>query len=181
MTDATIVTIFGGASPRPGSPAYEEAEMLGRLLAQAGYTVMTGGYAGTMEAASKGAKEAGGHVIGVTVGLLEHQFNSRVNPYVDEIIHYETLYDRMHHLVGKCGAAIGLRGGIGTLSEVSLTWSLLQTGEIGRMPLVLLGQPWADTLSQYYADGAYIRAEYMRLWKVAHTPAEAVSLIREWQ
>jgi uncharacterized protein (TIGR00730 family) len=180
MADQKVVSVFGGAAPKAGSAAYAEAEALGRLLAEAGYAVMTGGYAGTMEAASKGAKEAGGHVIGVTVGNIERKLGSKRNPYVDEVIHYETLYERLHHLVVKCGSAIALPGGIGTLSEVALTWSLMQIGEIETMPLVLIGQRWADTLNTFY-DGEYIRAEYMKLWRVAQSPTEAVTLIQNWE
>src|SRR5688572_2614470 len=126
MTDIKVVSVFGGAAPQPGSATYEEAETLGRFLAQAGYAVLTGGYAGTMEDTSKGAKEAGGHVIGVSVAQIERRFGANLNPYIDEIIHYESLYERLHHLVVKCSAAIALPGGIGTLSEVALTWSLIQ-------------------------------------------------------
>ena len=67
-----IVSVFGGSAPKPGSPAYEEAQRCGALLAQAGWTVATGGYRGVMEAVSRGAHEAGGHVIGVTCTLIEN-------------------------------------------------------------------------------------------------------------
>src|SRR5688572_25132480 len=139
MTDVQVVSVFGGAAPKAGTEAYAEAETLGRLLAQAGFKVMTGGYAGTMEATSKGAKEAGGHVIGVSVTQIERRFGANVNPYIDEIVHYESLYERLHHLVVKCSAAVALPGGIGTLSEVALTWSLIQVHEIPAIPLVLMG------------------------------------------
>ncbi|MFQ5342158.1 MAG: hypothetical protein ACE5F6_11500, partial [Anaerolineae bacterium] len=65
-SDRKVVAVFGGGAPPPGSPAYAEAERLGRLLARAGYSVLNGGYSGTMEAVSRGANEAGGHVIAVT-------------------------------------------------------------------------------------------------------------------
>src|SRR5690606_16486103 len=79
------VSVYGGGSPKPGDPAYQQAYELGRLLAEAGYTVMTGGYSGTMEATSRGAKEAGGYVIGVTVGLFERAGLSP-NPAIGESI-----------------------------------------------------------------------------------------------
>jgi uncharacterized protein (TIGR00725 family) len=181
MDNGKVVSVFGGASVQLGTPPFEEAETLGRLLAQAGYAVMTGGYGGTMEATSKGAKEAGGHVIGVTVAQIERHFGAKRNPYVDEVIHYETLYERLHHLVVKCGAAVAVGGGIGTLSEVALTWSLIQTGEIPAIPLVLLGQRWADTLNIFYGEGEYIRPHYMDLWRVALTPPEVVSILENWK
>lgn len=178
MAQQPVVSIFGGSSPRPGTPAYTEAEELGRLLAEAGFAIMTGGYAGTMEAASRGAHLAGGRVIGVTVGLFERQWNSRPNAYVDEVVHFDSLSERLHYLVTQSAAAVAVRGGIGTLSEVALTWSLLQVGEISPRPLVLLGEIWPDVLGRLYGDGAYIRPEHMQLWQAAYTPAEAVNLIR---
>jgi hypothetical protein len=180
MSDQPIVSVFGGSAPPPGSPAYEEAEAVGRLLAEAGFVVMTGGYAGTMEATSKGAKDAGGHVIGVASGIIESRFGAKMNTYIDEAIYFDSLSERLHHLVVSCAAAIGLPGGIGTLSEVSLMWSLMQVGEIKPMPLVLLGQNWGDTLTTFYGDGAYIRPDTMALWRLAHTPADAVRLIQNW-
>lgn len=174
-----IVSIFGGSSPRPGSPAYEEAYTLGRLLAQAGYTVATGGYTGVMEAASRGAAEAGGHVIGVTTDALNlwEAGAQQPNPWVKEEIKFPTLRDRLFHLVSFCDAMIALRGGIGTLSEVSLAWSLLQVGEITPRPLILLGNDWQEWLTRYYGRGEYIRPEHMALWQCVATPQEALAAL----
>lgn len=85
------VTVFGGSQPMPGDPAYQEAMNLGSLLAQSGHTVLTGGYIGTMEAVSRGASEAGGHVIGVTCDEIEIWRPTRANPWVKEEWHYKTL------------------------------------------------------------------------------------------
>ncbi len=174
-----IVTVFGGASPRPGSPAYQEAYIVGKLLAQAGYTVATGGYTGTMEAASRGAAEAGGHVIGVTCERLNfwEKRSLRANPWVKEEIRLPTLRERLYKLVEFCDAAVALRGGIGTLSEISLTWSLIQVEEIKPKPLILLGRTWGDLLTQFYGDGEYIRQEDMRLWTCVDTPQEILAAL----
>ncbi|HOA22773.1 MAG TPA: LOG family protein [Aggregatilineales bacterium] len=174
------VSVYGGGSPKPGEPAYQQAYELGKLLAEAGYIVMTGGYSGTMEATSRGAKEAGGYVIGVTVGLFERAGLSP-NPYIDEIIQYDELSERLLHVVKRGDAAIALPGGIGTLSEVALTWSLLQTGEISPRPFILLGEQWADLLHTLYGWGAYIRDTDMSLWQIARTPEQAVTLLRNWE
>src|SRR3989304_6004898 len=96
-----IVSVFGGASPLPDSPAYADARRLGRLLEEAGCVVMTGGYMGTMEAASRGAAEAGGHVIGVTCEAIERFRKAGANPWVKEEIKYPTLRERLNHLAGK--------------------------------------------------------------------------------
>ncbi len=175
-----IVALYGGSAPRPGSPAYEEAYTVGKLLAEAGFTVMTGGYAGTMEAASKGAKDAGGHTVGVTVARFERA-GQRVNPYVDEVVPFERLPDRLLYLVTHCDAAVALRGGIGTLSEVALTWSLLQVGEIGPKPFVLLGEQWRDLLLTYYGDGTFVRERDMHLFQLARTPEQVLILLRNWE
>ncbi len=174
-----IVTVFGGASPQPGSPAYQEAYTVGRLLAQAGYTVATGGYTGAMEAASRGAAEAGGHVIGVTCDALNtwERKSLRPNPWVHEEIRLPTLRERLYKLVEFCDAAVALRGGIGTLSEVSLMWSLIVVGEIKSKPLILLGRAWGDLLTRFYGNGEYIRQEDMRLWTCVDRPEEILAAL----
>lgn len=174
------VSVFGGGSPQPGEPAYEQAYELGKQLAEAGYTVMTGGYSGTMEATSRGAKEAGGHVIGVTVGLFE-RVGLSPNPYIDQIIQYDELSERLLHVVKRGDAAIALPGGVGTLSEVALMWSLLQTGEVPPRPFILVGEHWADLLQTYYGAGTYIRDADMSLWQVARTSEQAVMMLRNWE
>jgi len=175
-----VVSIFGGSRPRPGDPVYAQAEQVGRLLAHAGFTIMTGGYGGTMLAASKGAAEAGGHVIGVTAGQLERNMGQKANPYVAEIVHYDMLRERLYYLVEQSDASVALPGGIGTLSEVALTWSLLQVGEIAPKPFVLFGDRWQDTLLAYYGQGEFISPANMALWRVARTPEEVVALVTRW-
>jgi uncharacterized protein (TIGR00730 family) len=175
------VSVFGSGSPTPGQPIYRLARRLGQLLAEAGYTVVTGGYSGTMEAASRGAAEAGGHVIGVTCGQLEQQFGVRPNRWVQEIIHYEGMRDRLFHLVTQTDAAIALPGGVGTLSEVALTWSLLQTGELAPRPFILLGAIWQRTLTTFYDSGDHITPQVMELWQVFETPEEALIALQNWE
>ncbi|MBN1285907.1 MAG: LOG family protein [Anaerolineae bacterium] len=175
-----IVSVFGGSAPAPGSPGYAEAYHLGRQLAGAGYTVMTGGYGGTMEAAGKGAKEAGGRVIGVTVGFFEDRFGLRPNPYVDETIRYETLHERLHHLVARSDATVALRGGVGTLSEVALSWSLLQVGEIAPKPLVLVGAGWERILSAYRAESYVNEARDMALVTVVRCVEAVAPALEAW-
>jgi uncharacterized protein (TIGR00725 family) len=174
-----IVSVFGASAPRPDDPDYQSAERLGRLLAEAGHAVMTGGYGGVMEAVSKGAKLAGGHVIGVTVTIFEGD-GKRPGPnaFVDDVIQYPTLRDRLYHLVTRCDAAIAVSGGIGTLSEVALLWSLLQVGEVKPIPFVLLGDHWRDVLTHYYGNGEYIRPEFMALLQYARTPEDAVAVLK---
>jgi hypothetical protein len=104
------ITVFGGSSPKPGSAAYQQAYNLGALLARAGHTVATGGYIGTMEAVSRGANEAGGHVVGITCGELEHLRPTGANKWVMEEIHYDTLHQRLGALIDFCDGAFALPG-----------------------------------------------------------------------
>jgi uncharacterized protein (TIGR00730 family) len=146
-----IVSVFGGNAVEMNDSGYEEARVLGRLLAEAGYTVATGGYGGTMEAASRGAKESGGHVIGVTTSL----FNARrlgPNQWVDEEITFPTLFQRLHHLVTFSDGLVALRGGVGTLSEVALSWSLLQVAEMPTKPFVLVGPHWRRIMQTFGSE-----------------------------
>jgi uncharacterized protein (TIGR00730 family) len=144
----TIVSIFGGSNLAPASPEYQEALALGRLLAQVGYTVATGGYDGIMEAASRGAKEAGGRTIGVTTSHFASRMLSP-NKWIDEEIAFPTLFQRLHHLVTFSQALVALRGGVGTLSEVALAWSLIQVAEMPCKPFVLVGPHWHLTLTSF--------------------------------
>ncbi len=174
-----IVAVFGGSQTAPGAPVYEEAVRLGGKLARAGWTVMTGGYAGVMEAASRGAAEAGGHVIGATCERIETlRPGLRPNAWVSEEAKFVTLRERLYYLVEHCDAAIALPGGVGTLSEVALTWSLIQTGEIKRKPLVAVGQAWRQTISTFIREaGDFIYPEDAQLIQVVDSIEEAIAAI----
>ncbi len=179
-TPMKIISVFGASAPRPGSAAYAEALAVGGRLAQAGFAVATGGYRGVMEAASRGAADSGGHVIGVTCGLLESWIEGmKANPWVKEEIKFASLRERLYHLVEFCDAAIALGGGVGTLSEVALTWSLLQTGEIMPKPLILVGPLWRDTMDTFisHADG-FIRPQHREMLSFAADVDEALVVLK---
>lgn len=171
-----IVTVYGSNSPKDGEAEYEQARALGRLLAQHGYVVATGGYAGTMEAASRGAKEAGGHVIGVTTSLFDG-IRLSTNPYIDEEIKLPTLFQRLHHLVTLADGWVALPGGIGTLSEVALTWSLMQVGEMPHHPFVLVGAMWRKTISEFASD-YHVRPQFRELIKYADNVEQVLPLLK---
>ena len=162
------ITVFGGSKPTPGEPAYEEALKLGRLLGGAGYTVLTGGYIGTMEAVSRGAAEAGGHVIGVTCDEIEVWRPVLPNPWVQEEMRYPTLRQRLYALIDNCDAALALPGGIGTLAEIAIMWSQLQTGAAAPRPLILIGSGWQATLEAFYdTRGEYTAEKHRHLLTIA--------------
>ena len=146
------ISVFGGAQPQPNSPAYEEARLLGELLAQRGHTVLTGGYIGVMEAVSRGAHEAGGHVIGVTCEDIEAWRGVSANQWVKEERRKKTLIERLQALVEGCDAAIALPGGVGTLAEISIMWNLMVVESIHRRPLILVGSGWQSTLDQFFTS-----------------------------
>lgn len=175
-----VVSVFGGAAPHADTPAYQEAVAMGRLLAQAGYTVATGGYGGVMAGASRGAAEAGGHVIGVTCSLIEDwREGLAANQWVKEEIRFASLRERLFHLVSFCDAAVALGGGIGTLSEVSFMWSLVQTGEITRKPLVLVGPLWQQTLDTFLAQANdYVRPVDKSLLAYAGQVDEVITVLK---
>jgi len=163
------ITIFGGSQPKPGEPVYQDALRLGKLLAQAGYILLNGGYIGTMEALSRGAAEAGGHVIGVTCDQIEAWRPIKANPWVTEEWHYSSLQERMLALIKNCDAYLALPGGVGTLAEVTLTWNLLITRVLPPRPLILIGSGWQSTIRKFLSEQGEFIPEIQRQW-VSFTP-----------
>jgi len=173
------VTVFGGSSPQPGSPAYVEAYELGRLLGAAGHTVLTGGYIGTMEAVSKGANETGGHVVGVTCDEIENWRKVKKNAWVQEERHFQTLEQRLIELVHACDAAIALPGGPGTLTEIALTWNLMIVDSMPRKPLILVGASWKAVLEEMFRSlGEVTPLSQRELLQFAPDVGTAVAMIR---
>ncbi len=146
------VTVFGGAQPKEGSAAYEEARELGALLARRGHAVLTGGYIGTMEAVSRGAHENGGHVIGVTCEDIELWRKVKPNQWVKEERRKKTLMDRLTALIEDCDAAMALPGGAGTLTEISLMWNLMIVESLSPRPMILIGRGWQSTFDQFFTE-----------------------------
>ena len=146
------ITVFGGAQPKEGSQAYEEARELGKVLAEHGHAVLTGGYMGTMEAVSRGACEAGGHVIGVTCSDIEDWRKTSPNQWVKEERRKKSLVERIQALIEDCDAAIALPGGAGTLTEISLLWNLMIVESLPPRPLILVGRGWQSTFDQFFTE-----------------------------
>lgn len=133
-----IVTIFGGSKCGPASEEYKIAKELGSRLAAAHFTICTGGYLGVMEAASRGARESGGRVFGIVM----NQFKGEPNRYLTDKVATDHFYDRLQNLITRSVGFVAIRGGMGTVTEVSLVWNKLQTGVLERRPLVLIGDEW---------------------------------------
>ena len=176
------ISVFGGSQPKEGSAAYAEAQQLGRLLAERGHTVLTGGYIGTMEAVSRGACEAGGHVVGVTCTEIERWRAVGANRWVKEELKEETLVDRLRVLVQGCDAALALPGGPGTLTEISLTWNLMIVSALPRRPLILIGDGWQRVFDQVFTGlGDYTPDHQRVLLEFAPDINTAVHRLEGWQ
>lgn len=145
IAEQRIVTIFGGSKCGPESTEYGQAIELGRNLAQAGFTICTGGYLGIMEAASRGAREFGGRVFGIVM----NQFKSEPNRYLTDKVATDHFYDRLQNLITRSVGFVALRGGMGTVTEVSLVWNKLQTGVLEPRPIVLVGDAWRNVVEAW--------------------------------
>ena len=165
----TRVTVFGGSQPKPGDPAYKQALELGKLLGGSDYTVLNGGYIGTMEAVSRGAVEAGGHVIGVTCDEIEAWRPVRPNPWLSEEMRFPTLSQRLTALIENCDAALALPGGVGTLVEISLMWNQLLTEIITPRPLITIGIGWQAVFAQLFSSHDSYIPQGQRIW-LRHAP-----------
>jgi uncharacterized protein (TIGR00730 family) len=140
------VTVFGSARFPETHPYYVLARQLGARLARAGFTVMTGGGPGIMEAVNRGAKEVGGQSVGCNIELPQEQ---RPNSYLDRFITFRHFYVRKVMLVKYSYAFVALPGGFGTLDEIFETAVLIQTGKIRDFPLVLMGQEFWQPLLDF--------------------------------
>src|SRR5256885_13188160 len=171
-TKSSRITVFGGSRCGPESAEYKEALKLGRLLVEAGFDVCSGGYAGVMEAISRGAHEAGGHVIGVTMD----QFKSAPNPYLKKIEPSADFYARLQTMILNSVGYIALRGGMGTVTEISLVWNKLQTRVLDPRPLVLLGDCWPPVVAAWQRHLA-VSDDDVQILSFANTPEEAFGVI----
>jgi uncharacterized protein (TIGR00730 family) len=172
------VTVFGSARFGEASPYYQLARQMGRRLAEAGYTVITGGGPGIMEAANRGAREAGGHSVGCNIRLPKEQ---TPNAYVDQFVQFDHFFVRKVMLVKYSSAFIALPGGFGTLDEIFETLTLIQTRVIEQFPVILMGTTFWGRLKTFIAQtlGAEgtIDHEDTELFHTTDSPEEAVSII----
>jgi len=140
------VTVFGSARTKPEDPYYDLARQVGRRLAEAGFATMTGGGPGIMEAANRGAKEAGGVSIGCNIDLPQEQ---RHNDYLDLWVDFKYFFVRKLMLMKYSYGFIILPGGFGTMDEFFETVTLIQTGKIAGFPLVVMGSEFWDELFDF--------------------------------
>jgi uncharacterized protein (TIGR00730 family) len=143
------VTVFGSARVTEDSKVYAQAREMGRRLAQVGFTVMTGGGPGVMEAANRGAKDVGGRSIGCNIELPMEQ---KPNPYLDKWIDFRYFFVRKVLLLKYSYAFVAFPGGFGTMDEIFETATLVQTGKIRNFPLVLMDREFWDPLLAFMRE-----------------------------
>jgi uncharacterized protein (TIGR00730 family) len=171
------ITVFGSARFKEDHPHYQSAREMGRQIAAMGFTTMTGGGPGTMEAANRGAFEQGGRSVGCNIKL---PFEQKPNPYVQTSITFEHFFVRKVMLVKYSYAFVIMPGGFGTMDEFFETLTLVQTKILVRFPLVLLGKEYYQPLFAYMqqmADQGTISPEDLSLVLLTDSIAEAAQHI----
>lgn len=173
------VTVFGSARFRPSHPYYKTARILGKQLAQAGFSVMTGGGPGIMEAANRGAKEGGGFSVGCNIVLPKEQ---KPNPYLDRFVHFDHFFVRKVMLIKYSCAFVLMPGGFGTLDEIFEALTLMQTGKIERFPIIAIGSRYWKNLRTFLQQSLIrektININDLELIQVIDSPSEVVRRIQ---
>jgi uncharacterized protein (TIGR00725 family) len=139
-----VITVFGSSRPKENDADYQQALQLGYAIGCAGFTVCSGGYGGVMEAASRGAKEAGAATIGVTAEF----FPRRANSWIDNEVRMVSWQDRLFELVRRGDGFVACKGGTGTLVELAVVWEMLNKAVISGKPMVALGDFWTPILDR---------------------------------
>lgn len=174
------VTILGSARLEPGSEYYEVACELGKLLGQGGYTTITGGGPGIMEAANKGAYEAGGPSVGLNIQL---PFEQRINPYVTKSTAFYYFFTRKVMLTSPANAFVYFPGGFGTMDEFFEVIDLMELNKMERAPIILVGKKFWAPLLEFLKNKAVVLgavpAKEIGNWHVVDTAAEAFEIIKQ--
>ena len=172
------MTFFGSARAKEGSLAYDGARTVGRLFAEKGFAVVTGGGPGVMEAGNRGCKEGGGLSVGFNIDLPHEQ---GANPYLDISLGFEHFYARKTMFVKAANGFVIFPGGFGTLDELFESLTLIQTGTIVHFPVVLFGEDyWKELLSWVDLEllaGGMISSQDLTLLSVTSDPEAAVEAV----
>jgi len=175
------VTIFGSARVEEGNKYYEAAKELAFKLSKKGFSIVTGGGPGIMEAANKGAFEAGGNSVGLNIKLPKEQ---KPNKYLTEILNFNYFFARKVMLVKYATAFVLFPGGFGTLDEITETLTLIQTKKLKPFPVILYGNEYWNGFVQWLNDvvvkDGYIDKEDTELFKQIDNIDEIVDYIDQW-
>ncbi|HEY6041528.1 MAG TPA: LOG family protein [Anaerolineae bacterium] len=167
------IAVFGGSQIKTDSPAYREAYRVGELIARNGFVLINGGYSGTMEASARGAREAGGRVLGVSSKLFDPL---TMNPFVQEEIPTDDLYSTIRELVMRSDGYIVLKGSHGTLAELAIVWNLAAIDPHFVKPIVLLGDFWTPIL-EGFEQYLTVTREISSLLHIVSTPDQAIAYL----
>jgi uncharacterized protein (TIGR00730 family) len=174
------VSIFGSTRIKPGDEVYQKAEQIGRLLAENGFAVITGGGPGVMEAANKGASSAGGNSIGLNIELPLEQ---KPNPYANITLHFRYFFVRKVMFVKYAVAYIILPGGFGTLDELLESITLIQTQKIKPFPVILVGSNYwkgfLDWIQEVVLKEGKISSSDLEILRLIDDPSEIVKAIKK--
>ncbi len=172
---APAVCVFGGARAKRSSAEYKLARKVGRMLAERGATVITGGGPGIMEAANRGAFEAGGTSVGLNIDLPAEQ---EPNRYINKLITFRYFFARKYMFLYHSASYIIFPGGFGTMDELFESLTLIQTERHPRFPVVLVGKAfWGgllDWMRRHMLENGYVASRDLDLIRVADTAAEIV-------
>ena len=174
------VSIFGGARVQRSHPTYALAREIGQSLGEEGFAIITGGGPGAMEAANRGAKDAGAPSIGLNIKLPREQDS---NPYADTIIHFDYFFARKVMFVKYSCAFVGLPGGFGTLDEMFECLTLKQTEKMKNFPVILVDSDYWSGLVDWLQDTALRRGliakRDLKLFRVVDSPQEVTRLVAQ--
>ncbi len=174
------ITIFGSARTNPNHPDYKKAEEVARLLVEAGFSIITGGGPGIMEAANKGASEAGGYSAGLNIKL---PFEQEPNPYANVKLEFKYFFVRKVMMAKFSVGFVFFPGGYGTMDELFEILTLVQTKKIRPVPVALVDKaywgPLADWIKNTLYEGGKISKQDLELFKIFEEPEEVVKYLRE--
>ena len=170
-----IIAVFGSSRPLEDDPEYAVAYNVGKKLGRAGFTVCNGGYSGIMTASAHGAKDAGAE----TIGVITSFFQRSANQWIDKVITMPSLIERLMKLVELGDGYVVLKGGTGTLLELSCVWEFINKGLIPEKPIVVLGDFWGNVIetlrNELLWEGL---GDCTRFISRAETPEECARLLR---
>jgi len=181
-----VITVFGSSLPGEASPAYAEARDLGRMLAEGGFAICNGGYKGLMEASARGAREAGGHTIGVTCEV----WPGKANPWIIEEVRTSSFSERLMTLLERGDAYVVLPGGTGTLAELALAWEMMNKASLsktvgGNKPLLVMSPYWQPVISCLEQEGQLNSTQKewnspaMEIVTLVTSPVQAVEYLKK--
>lgn len=180
LANEKIVTVFGSSRPREGDADYEDARALGNALAEAGFAVCSGGYAGVMAGVSRGAKDAGGKTYGVTADFFS---KAKTNAWIDVEVRMKTWEERLFELIRRADGFVACKGGTGTLVELAVVWEMLNKSVMKPKPCAVLGDFWLPILERVREVELEHPAPWgeanERLVHIASAPADAAHYLKE--